>query len=129
MCGGGASRGISAWQPNLTGIPTISPPGGAAISLFSQACGYPFTHEFKDLLKYIATPHYAVPGCQGANYCSFIFARFDQPLDSFRGGIAAVNNPDSMSGMLALKLVFAPFATEGKFFAAGHWKAAATSIP
>jgi ABC-type phosphate/phosphonate transport system substrate-binding protein len=84
--------------------------------LFSQACGYPFTHEFKGLLKYVATPHYAVQGCEGANYCSFIFARVDQPLDSFRGGIAAVNTPDSMSGMLALKLAFAPFARKGKFF-------------
>jgi ABC-type phosphate/phosphonate transport system substrate-binding protein len=84
---------------------------------FSQTCGYPFTHEFKGLLEYIGTPHYAVPGCEGAKYCSFIFARVDQPLDSFRGGIAAVNTPDSMSGMLALKLAFAPFAREGKFFA------------
>ena len=84
---------------------------------FSQTCGYPFTHEFKDLLNYVATPHYVVPGCEGANYCSFIFARDDQPLDSFRGGIAAVNNPDSMSGMLALKLAFMPFAREGRFFA------------
>ena len=25
--------------------------------VFSQTCGYPFTHEFKDLLNYIATPH------------------------------------------------------------------------
>ena len=83
---------------------------------FSQTCGYPFTHEFKGLLKYIATPHYIVPGCDGANYCSFIFARFDQPPDSFRGGIAAVNSPDSTSGMLALKLVFAPFARDGVFF-------------
>ena len=84
---------------------------------FSQTCGYPFTHEFKGLLNYVGTPHYAVPGCEGANYCSFIFARFDQPSDSFRGGVAAVNNPDSMSGMLALKLAFAPFARAGKFFA------------
>ena len=84
---------------------------------FSQTCGYPFTHEFKGLLKYITTPHYAVPGCERANYCSFILARVDQPLDSFRGGIAAVNNPDSMSGMLALKLAFVPFAREGTFFA------------
>jgi ABC-type phosphate/phosphonate transport system substrate-binding protein len=68
------------------------------------------------LLKYVATPHYAVSGCEGANYCSFIFTRIDQSLDSFRGGIAAVNNPDSMSGMLALKLAFAPFARQGKFF-------------
>jgi ABC-type phosphate/phosphonate transport system substrate-binding protein len=85
--------------------------------IFSQTCGYPFTHEFKGLLKYIGTPHYAAPGCEGANYYSFIFARVDQSLDSFRGGIAAVNTPDSMSGMLALKLAFAPFARNGKFFA------------
>ncbi len=97
---------------------------------FSQTCGYPFTHEFKGLLEYIGTPHYAVPGCEGAKYCSFIFARVDQPLDSFRGGIAAVNTPDSMSGMLALKLAFAPFARTGKFFASaiqsgGHVKSMA----
>ena len=85
--------------------------------VFSQTCGYPFTHEFKGLLKYVATPHYDVPGCEAANYCSFIFARINQPLEAFRGGVAAVNNPDSMSGMLALKLAFAPFATGGKFFA------------
>lgn len=84
---------------------------------FSQSCGYPFTHEFKGLLRYVATPHYAVPGCKGADYCSFIFAREARPLESLRGGVAAVNNPDSMSGMLALKLVFAPFATGGRFFA------------
>ncbi len=84
---------------------------------FSQTCGYPFTHEFKGLLKYVGTPHYAVLGCDEANYSSFILARVDQPLDSFRGGIAAFNNPDSMSGMLALKLAFVPFAREGRFFA------------
>ena len=69
------------------------------------------------MLKYIATPHYAAPGYKDADYCSFILARYDQPPDSFRGGVAVVNNPDSMSGMLALKLVFAPFATDGRFFA------------
>lgn len=83
---------------------------------FSQTCGYPFTHEFRGRLTYIATPHYAVPGCEGANYCSFIFAREHRPLAGFRGSRAAVNNPDSMSGMLALKLVFAPYAEAGRFF-------------
>jgi ABC-type phosphate/phosphonate transport system substrate-binding protein len=84
--------------------------------LFSQTCGYPFTHEFKDILTYLATPHYAVDGCEGANYCSMVFAREHAALETFRGGVAAVNSPDSMSGMLALKLVFAPFARDGKFF-------------
>lgn len=86
--------------------------------LFSQTCGYPFTHAFRGKLNYVATPHYAADGCDGPNYCSIVFARQHRPLSEFRGTTAAVNNPDSMSGMLALKLVFAPLAREGKFFAA-----------
>lgn len=94
---------------------------------FSQTCGYPFTHEFRGKLAYLATPHYTAPGCDGAEYCSFIFAREKNPLAAFKGSRAAVNNPDSMSGMLALKLVFAPEAKSGEFFSSivetgGHIK-------
>jgi ABC-type phosphate/phosphonate transport system substrate-binding protein len=84
--------------------------------VFSQTCGYPFTHEFRGRLSYVATPHYAAPGCKGPNYCSFIFARQHRCPADFRGHRVAVNNPDSMSGMLALKLVFAPHAQAGRFF-------------
>jgi ABC-type phosphate/phosphonate transport system substrate-binding protein len=84
---------------------------------FSQTCGYPFTHEFRGKLKLVAAPHYGVDGCDGANYRSMVFARESKPLAAWRGGIAAVNNPDSMSGMLALKLVFGPLARDGQFFA------------
>jgi ABC-type phosphate/phosphonate transport system substrate-binding protein len=84
--------------------------------LFSQTCGYPFTHEFAGRLKLIATPHYAAPGCDGPLYCSILFAREQRPLPEFRGKIAAFNNRDSMSGMLALKLMFSPFSKEGQFF-------------
>jgi ABC-type phosphate/phosphonate transport system substrate-binding protein len=84
--------------------------------IFSQTCGYPFTHEFRDKLVYAATPHYTVPGCEGADYSSFIFARERRPLAAYNGVRAAINNPDSLSGMLALKLVFAPYAKSGQFF-------------
>jgi ABC-type phosphate/phosphonate transport system substrate-binding protein len=84
--------------------------------LFSQTCGYPLTHEFRGQLQLVATPHYAVDGCDGPNYCSIVFARKKRPLEAFRGAVAAVNNPDSMSGMLAMKLVFAPLARQGRFF-------------
>jgi ABC-type phosphate/phosphonate transport system substrate-binding protein len=84
--------------------------------LFSQTCGYPYTHAFAGQLKYIATPHYAADGCEGPNYCSIIFAREAQPLSAFRNHIAAFNARDSASGMLALQLVFAPLAEKGKFF-------------
>jgi ABC-type phosphate/phosphonate transport system substrate-binding protein len=83
---------------------------------FSQTCGYPFTHKFNGLLKYIATPYYDCDGCSGAEYSSIIFAREHKPLAEFYGAIAAVNTLDSMSGMLALKLVCAPHFRNGEFF-------------
>lgn len=98
--------------------------------LFSQTCGYPFTHEFTGKLTLVGTPHYGVDGCSGPDYQSFIFARKAAPLEAFRHATAAVNSPDSMSGMLALKLVFAPLATGGRFFgktvtSGGHLKSMA----
>ena len=84
--------------------------------LFAQTCGYPFTHALKGQVSYVATPHYAADGCDGPSYRSIVFAREDRPLAAFRGSVAAVNTPDSMSGMLALKLVFAPLAEQGRFF-------------
>jgi ABC-type phosphate/phosphonate transport system substrate-binding protein len=84
--------------------------------LFSQTCGYPLTHGFKDVLLYIATPHYDADGCEGPNYRSILLARESKALGDFRGKIAAFNSRDSMSGMLALKAVFASHATAGDFF-------------
>jgi ABC-type phosphate/phosphonate transport system substrate-binding protein len=84
--------------------------------MFSQTCGYPYTHGFRGRLNYLATPHYRADGCVGADYCSIILARSRQPLAAFADSIAAVNSDDSMSGMLALKAVFAPLAGGGTFF-------------
>ncbi len=98
--------------------------------LLSQTCGYPFTHALAGKVRLVATPHYALDGCGGPRYCSIILAREARPLEDFRGAVAAVNTPDSMSGMLALKLVFAPLGREGRFFAkaietGGHLKSMA----
>ena len=83
----------------------------------AQTCGYPFTHALNGQVKLVATPHYDADGCVRADYCSIIFAREKCELAALRGAVAAVNTPDSMSGMLALKLVFARYAKEGRFFA------------
>jgi ABC-type phosphate/phosphonate transport system substrate-binding protein len=85
--------------------------------LFSQTCGYPFTHDFRGQLRLVATPHYNADGCNGPRYCSILFARKASRLHNFKDKIAAFNNRDSMSGMLALQLVFAPLADRGVFFA------------
>jgi ABC-type phosphate/phosphonate transport system substrate-binding protein len=84
--------------------------------VFSQTCGYPFTHHFKGKLKLVATPHYDAPGCDGPSYSSFILAREQKQLADFKGAKAAVNTEDSMSGMLALKAVFQPYSTQGRLF-------------
>ncbi len=91
--------------------------------LFSQTCGYPLTHKLRQRINYVATPCYEVNGCVGARYCSIIFAREDKPLAEFKDCRAAFNSPDSMSGMLALKLVVAPFGKSffgSEIFSGGH---------
>ncbi len=84
--------------------------------VFSQTCGYPFTHEFRGVLSLVGTPHYSVPGCEGFRYSSFVFAREAREKAAYRGTVAAVNTPDSMSGMLALKSLFVDVAEQGRFF-------------
>ncbi len=98
--------------------------------VFSQTCGYPFTHAFRGQLSLVGTPRYGVPGCEGHRYSSFVFARERRATGDYRGSVAAVNTPDSMSGMLALKCFFVDHARNGHFFASarlsgGHVKSLA----
>lgn len=86
--------------------------------LISQACGYPFTHALAGRAAFVGTPSYEAPDAAGGRYRSLIFVRSGEaevPAHLI-GRWAAINNPDSMSGMLALKLVFAPLAAGGRFF-------------
>jgi ABC-type phosphate/phosphonate transport system substrate-binding protein len=88
--------------------------------LLSQCCGYPFTHLYASRLLPLLTPHYSVEGCSGPAYSSFVFVRSAdniRALTELRGRISAINDRTSMSGMLALKLVFAPLTENGRFFA------------
>ncbi len=88
--------------------------------LFSQTCGYPLTHAYKDDLRLVATPAYGAPGCRGAEYCSVIVVRDDQPatgLADLKGSVAAYNALDSQSGYSALRAAVAPLAGGKPFFA------------
>jgi ABC-type phosphate/phosphonate transport system substrate-binding protein len=89
--------------------------------IFGQACGYPLTHELRGKVKYVATPHYEADGCEGALYRSLVFAREPVSVAALRGKVAAVNSPDSMSGMLALKAVIARYCEGQRFFASTVW--------
>jgi ABC-type phosphate/phosphonate transport system substrate-binding protein len=69
--------------------------------LFGQTCGYPLTHADRRHLRVIATPRYAVAGCEGARYRSAIVVQADSRAESLadlRGATCAVNGFDSHSG-------------------------------
>lgn len=85
--------------------------------VFSQTCSYPFTHQLRGRVTYVATPHYNVDGCDGPNYSSILFGREAKPLAAYRGCHTAISTTDSMSGMLALHLATAKLAANGPFFA------------
>ncbi|GAB5468687.1 MAG: PhnD/SsuA/transferrin family substrate-binding protein [Rhodospirillales bacterium] len=88
--------------------------------LLSQTCGYPFMTAFRQDLTYVATPHYALPGCLGPRYCSFFLVRDADPAESLadlRGRRVAFNGKGSQSGYNCLRLAVAPLAAGAPFFA------------
>lgn len=95
-----------AWQPS--GL------------LFSQSCGYPVATALRGVLRVVATPHYAAPGCDGHRYSSAIVVRASSraaDLGGLRGAACAYNARDSQSGYNALRAAVAPLAGGGRFFA------------
>ncbi|MBT3371671.1 MAG: PhnD/SsuA/transferrin family substrate-binding protein [Rhodospirillaceae bacterium] len=87
--------------------------------LLSQTCGYPLLKHFMAHLTLLATPIYGAEGCYGANYCSLIVVRANSDaatLEDLRGGICAINDWDSQSGMNVLRHTIAPLARNGRFF-------------
>jgi ABC-type phosphate/phosphonate transport system substrate-binding protein len=89
--------------------------------LFAQACGYPLIGAWSDKLRYLSTPCYAAPGCDGPNYCSFIVVPADsraQTIEDLRGAHCSINGRVSHSGYNALRAHVAPLARDGRFFGA-----------
>lgn len=88
--------------------------------VFGQTCGYPLTHALAGRVGYVATPCYAAPGCEGADYCSFVIVAEEAPVGNFadlEGGRCAVNGLDSHSGANALRALAATCREDGAFFA------------
>lgn len=114
-------------RAGIKGVPETLERGGEMADpwhsphlLFSQTCGYPLTHALAGLLQPLATPCYAVPGCEGARYSSAIVVRTDDSahgLDDLRGRVCAVNGAESQSGYNTLRHSLAPLAEGARFFA------------
>ena len=87
--------------------------------LLSQACGFPFVTSLAGHVRYVATPCFTAPGCEGASYRSAVVVRRDEParnLAAMRGRRAAFNSRDSQSGYNGLRALVAPLAQGGRFF-------------
>lgn len=89
--------------------------------LLAQSCGLPFVTLLEGQVRFVASPVYGLPGCDGPDYRSWIIVREGSGiagLGDLAGRIAAVNAPHSQSGANALAAVTAPFAA-GRAFLAG----------
>ena len=90
--------------------------------LLSQTCGYPLMTSLRGRVRYVGTPRYRAPGCEGASYTSVLVVRADEPetrLVRMAGRRVAFNAPDSHSGYNALRALVAPLARDGRFFDEG----------
>jgi ABC-type phosphate/phosphonate transport system substrate-binding protein len=87
--------------------------------LLGQCCGYDVVYGYASSLVLLATPHYAAPGCDGADYRSFVLVRDDCPaadLCDLRGSVCVVNGFASHSGTNALRALVAPLSQNGRLF-------------
>lgn len=88
--------------------------------LLGHTCGYPLMTALRGVVRPVATPRYALPGCEGAWHRSLVVVREDAPyerLDQLRGSRAALNGFDSNTGMNLLRAAVAPLAGGRPFFA------------
>lgn len=88
--------------------------------VLAQTCGFPFVKHLKGRVRLVATPVYEVPGCSGADMCSFIITRergAPTDLAACRGLRAAINETGSNSGYNLLRAAIAPHAGGRAFFA------------
>ena len=87
--------------------------------LLAQTCGYPLATAWRDRFRYVATPRYSAPGCEGTSHRSRIVVRRDDPAEALamlRGRRVAVNDLSSNTGMNLLRAVVTPLAIRGRFF-------------
>ena len=88
--------------------------------LLAQTCGWPLATRLAGQVAVVATPRYALPGCEGPTHRAFVVVRADDPAGepaALRGRRFALNGWDSNTGMNLARALFAPLARDGRFFA------------
>jgi ABC-type phosphate/phosphonate transport system substrate-binding protein len=114
-------EGVAGVPDRLVHAPPLPDPWNDPELLFGQCCGYHLVGGYGDRLQPIATPHFDAPECAGCDYASVIVVGEDciaTDVLEMRGAVCAVNEPDSHSGMNALRALVAPASRDGRFFSA-----------
>ena len=87
--------------------------------VFGHTCGYPLMTRLKDRFTPFCVPVFEVPGTSERHYSSRFIVASDSDIRSIeqsRGRVAAVNTPDSNSGMNVLRRAVARHSIDGRFF-------------
>ncbi|MCP4331799.1 MAG: PhnD/SsuA/transferrin family substrate-binding protein [Gammaproteobacteria bacterium] len=87
--------------------------------VFGHTCGYPLMTRLKDRFTPFCMPVFDVPGTNGRRYSSRFIVASDSDIRSVeqsQGRVAAVNTPDSNSGMNVLRHAVARQNIDGQFF-------------
>lgn len=86
---------------------------------FGHTCGYPLMTRLKDRVSPFCVPVFDVPGSEGKFYSSrfIVSAKSDiASLADCRGKVAAINAPDSNSGMNVFRYAISDLDPAGQFF-------------
>ena len=86
---------------------------------FGHTCGYPLMTRLLEHVRPFCVPLFDVPGTSGKLYSSRFIVAADSDIDSIaasRGRVAAINGPDSNSGMNVLRHAVAALADGKRFF-------------
>lgn len=87
--------------------------------LFGHTCGYPLMTRLKNRVSPFCVPVFDVPGTDGKRYSSqfIVGARSGiASLEECRGRVAAMNAPDSNSGMNVFRYAISRLHSRGPFF-------------
>lgn len=120
LCRHFRAAGLATMSDTLTRTANVTDSWTMPGLLFTQTCGYPFTHDWSDKLRLVATPRYSAEGCEGSNYRSVFIVSENlavEDIAGLRGKRVAFNATHSQSGFNAPRAAIASLAREGKFFA------------
>ena len=87
--------------------------------LFGHTCGYPLMIHLQDRVSPFCVPVFNVPGSEGKYYSSRFILGAQSDIASLadcRGKVAAINAPDSNSGMNVFRHAISDLDPAGQFF-------------